>query len=168
MTNESGEPRHLDDAPRTGIQPGTALCLSGGGFRAMLFHAGRYVASPISTCRCPGTSDPGVRHHQRRFSDCATIGSRYPGSPSASSAFSPATCPAGRTATDYERRDRRNTWEKTPFDGLRRNAIDHRTARRPARRLPIGVSKAASADLPIRKRVGAPARLRFEGSGRLR
>ena len=40
MTNESGEPRHLDDAPRTGIQPGTALCLSGGGFRAMLFHAG--------------------------------------------------------------------------------------------------------------------------------
>jgi hypothetical protein len=45
-----------------------------------------------------------------------------------------------------ERRDRRETWEKTPCDCLRRNAIHHRTARRPARRLPIGVSKAAGAE----------------------
>jgi NTE family protein len=32
--------RDIGDAPERRVQPGIALCLSGGGYRAMLFHLG--------------------------------------------------------------------------------------------------------------------------------
>ena len=66
-----------------------------------------------------------------------------------------------------ERRDRRDSREKTPLNRLRRIAIGHRRARRRTRRLRIELSRADQDDSPIAERASAPSCRRFEGSGGL-